>query len=227
MTTSNAIYKFVKDQIGSVRFVVDVSSGAIAKKIDYDEFGQVQIDSNPGFQPFGFGGGIYDSDTKLVRFGARDYDSETGRWTAKDPIGFDGGNTNLYGYVSADPINLIDPLGLADICSRPGGGGQYTHQFVCAKNKDGKTTCRGLYPTSDSSNIDTIFGTTGVFVPDSKKDKGVTCEDVGNSDCMNNCVSAAMNGPAPKYALIGINGMNCQQFANGVVKQCKAKCGGK
>jgi len=36
-------------------------------------------------QPFGFAGGIYDPDTGLVRFGARGYDAETGRWTAKDP----------------------------------------------------------------------------------------------------------------------------------------------
>ena len=69
-------------------------------------------DTNPGFQPFGFAGGVYDRDTKLVRFGARDYDVETGRWTAKDPILFAGGDTNLYGYVLNDPVNFIDPEGL-------------------------------------------------------------------------------------------------------------------
>ena len=70
-------------------------------------------DSNPDFSiPFGFAGGLYDADTKLVRFGYRDYDPETGRWTARDPIGFAGGDTNLYGYVLGDPINFIDPVGL-------------------------------------------------------------------------------------------------------------------
>ncbi len=34
---------------------------------------------NPSFQPFGFAGGLYDLDTKLTRFGARDYDAETSR----------------------------------------------------------------------------------------------------------------------------------------------------
>jgi RHS repeat-associated protein len=57
---------------------------------------------------------LYDADTKLIRFGARDYDPQTGRWTAKDPILFEAGNTNLYGYVLNDPLNLIDPLGLAE-----------------------------------------------------------------------------------------------------------------
>ena len=49
---------------------------------------------------------------KLVHFGYREYDSFTGKWTAKDPIGFQGGDSNLYGYVLGDPVNKIDPLGL-------------------------------------------------------------------------------------------------------------------
>jgi RHS repeat-associated protein len=70
-------------------------------------------DSAPAFAlPFGFAGGLYDTDTGLVRFGYRDYDPEIGRWTAKDPIGFAGGNTDLYGYVLNDSVNLVDPLGL-------------------------------------------------------------------------------------------------------------------
>jgi RHS repeat-associated protein len=80
--------------------------------MDYDAFGNVLSDSNPGFQPFGFAGGLYDRDTKLVRFGARDYDPEVGRWTAKDPIKFAGGDANLYGYLVGNPVNAIDPWGL-------------------------------------------------------------------------------------------------------------------
>jgi type VI secretion system secreted protein VgrG len=72
----------------------------------------VTLDTNPGFQPFGFAGGLYDRDTGLVRLGVRDYDPQTGRWTAKDPILFVGGDTNLYGYVQNDPVNGIDPWGL-------------------------------------------------------------------------------------------------------------------
>jgi len=51
-----------------------------------------------------------------VRFGARDFDPETGRWTSKDPILFGGGDTNLFGYVASDPVNSIDPSGtIADV----------------------------------------------------------------------------------------------------------------
>ncbi|MDR0407877.1 MAG: RHS repeat-associated core domain-containing protein [Campylobacteraceae bacterium] len=61
--------------------------------------------------PIGFAGGLYDHDTKLTKFGYRDYDSQTGRWMSKDPIDFDGGDSNLYGYVLGDPINFVDPTG--------------------------------------------------------------------------------------------------------------------
>jgi RHS repeat-associated protein len=39
---------------------------------------------------------LYDEDTGLVRYGARDYDAYTGRWTARDPALFGGGTSNLY-----------------------------------------------------------------------------------------------------------------------------------
>ncbi len=98
-----------------MRLVVKVSNGDIVQRMDYDEWGNVTLDTNPNFQPFGFAGGIYDAETGLVRFGARDYDPEIGRWTAKDPILFEGGQANLYVYVGNDPINRIDPSGLAII----------------------------------------------------------------------------------------------------------------
>jgi RHS repeat-associated protein len=111
MVRGGVTYRIISDHVGSPRLVVNVSTGAIAQRMDYDEFGVVLMDTNPGFQPFGFAGGIYDTHTRLVRFGARDYDSETGRWTAKDPIRFDGVDTNLYMYSLNDPVNSIDSTG--------------------------------------------------------------------------------------------------------------------
>ena len=105
-------YRIVTDQLGSPRLVVNTASGQIVQRIDYDPWGNVTADTNPGFQPFGFAGGIYDSDTHLVHFGARDYDSATGRWTTGDPTGFHGSTTNLYKYVNDEPINGGDASGL-------------------------------------------------------------------------------------------------------------------
>ena len=110
LVNGGVTYRIVSDQVGSVRLVVDAGSGVVMQRLDYDEFGVVMADTNPGFQPFGFAGGLYDAQTKFVRFGARDYDAETGRWTAKDPILF-GGGTNLYAYALSNPLNLIDVTG--------------------------------------------------------------------------------------------------------------------
>jgi len=112
MVKGGVTYRIISDRLGSPQLIINVSDGSIAQEITYDEFGNILSDTNPGFQPFGFAGGIYDADTKLTRFGARDYDAETGRWTAKDPIDFSGEDSNLYVYVFNDPINLIDPEGL-------------------------------------------------------------------------------------------------------------------
>ncbi len=113
MIRGGVTYRLITDQLGSVRLVVDAATSAIAQRLDYDEFGRVLADTNPGFQPFGFAGGLYDADTGLVRFGARDYDAETGRWTSKDKSLFTGGDTNLYVYCGSDPLNFKDVSGFA------------------------------------------------------------------------------------------------------------------
>lgn len=112
MVKSGISYKFFVDHVGSVRQVVRVTDGVVVQEIVYDEFGRVLTDTAPGFQPFGFAGGLYDHETKLTQFGARWYDAEVGSWLSKDPILFGGGDTNLYGYVMNDPVNMVDPSGL-------------------------------------------------------------------------------------------------------------------
>jgi RHS repeat-associated protein len=112
MVKGGITYRIVSDHLGSVQMVVNSATGEIAQQIDYDEWGNILLDTNPGFQPFGYAGGMYDRDTGLVRFGARDYDPVTGRWTAMDPLGFAGGDSNLYAYVGGNPLSYTDPLGL-------------------------------------------------------------------------------------------------------------------
>ncbi|TDT86996.1 RHS repeat domain-containing protein [Pseudodesulfovibrio indicus] len=100
------------DQVGSLRLVVDMHDNVI-KEIVYDPFGGIIEDTNPAQRiPLGFAGGLHDRDLGFVRFGWRDYDVKTGRWTAPDPIGEKGGDPDWYGYCLDDPVNAVDPAGL-------------------------------------------------------------------------------------------------------------------
>ncbi|MBX3173812.1 MAG: RHS repeat-associated core domain-containing protein [Gemmatimonadaceae bacterium] len=111
LVRGDSTYRLVRDHLGSVRLVVNVATGTVAQRIDYDAFGIEVQNTNPGWQPFGYAGGLGDAQTGLVRFGARDYDPVAGRWTAKDPIGFLSGSTSLYAYASGEPVNLVDYTG--------------------------------------------------------------------------------------------------------------------
>lgn len=171
MVKEGKTYYILSDHLGSPRLVVDIETGDIAQQLNYDSWGNVTLDTNPGFQPFGYSGGLYDHHTNLVRFGWRDYDPETGRWTSKDPISFAGGDTNLYGYVLNDPINWIDPLGFARVVNKsssavvvgggtgPGDGHEGPHvniplapgQTVDSQNPLSTPDGKGLY---DVDSID-------------------------------------------------------------------------
>ena len=102
------LYRIVTDHLGSPRLVIDMARGD-RSRLDYDEFGNVLPDTNPGFQPFGFAGGFYDPQTKLIRFGRRDYDAQSGSWLARDPFLFSGRDANLYRYASSEPVNQWTP----------------------------------------------------------------------------------------------------------------------
>tara|TARA_R110002073_G_scaffold293075_1_gene458503 strand:+ start:48487 stop:60300 length:11814 start_codon:yes stop_codon:yes gene_type:complete len=107
-------YYIATDHLGSPRAISD-ENGNIIKAIAYDSYGSVISDSNPAFTiPFGFAGGLQDSDTRLIRFGFRDYDPQAGRWTARDPIGFHGG-LNHYAYAENAPTSRIDLNGLKTV----------------------------------------------------------------------------------------------------------------
>ena len=169
-------HRIISDHLGSPRLVINTTDGTVAQAIEYDEWGKVLVDTVPGFQPFTFAGGLYDADTKLIRFGARDYDPETGRWFAKDPIRFNSNGSNLYGYVANDPVNFIDPMGLVR-CT-------YSiskHRLSCSSNHNPN----GIIFDSDSVVSGTNSAGTNNF----------TCPDcIDNADRQ----MIPFNGPIPE-----------------------------
>jgi RHS repeat-associated protein len=109
---SGVTYRVITDAVGSPRLIIDSQTGAVVERIAYDAWGNVTQDSGLEWLPIGFAGGLRDPDTGLIRFGARDYDPVTGRWTASDPIRFHGRDSNLYRYALADPVDRTDRTGL-------------------------------------------------------------------------------------------------------------------
>jgi len=115
MSKNASTYYLNFNQVGTLKAIAD-STGNVVKSIEYDSFGNIINDSNPAFEvPFAFAGGLHDRDTGLIRFGYRGYDPDIGRWTAKDPILFEGGDTDLYGYCLNDPVNALDPVGFGPL----------------------------------------------------------------------------------------------------------------
>lgn len=89
--------------------------GNVIQVMRYDAFGNLlQVWGDVVRLPIGFAGGLLDADTGLTRFVWRDYDADTGRFTALDPMGAKGGDTDWYGYCVDDPVNRVDVWGLED-----------------------------------------------------------------------------------------------------------------
>jgi RHS repeat-associated protein len=226
MVTSGGTYRIVSDHLGSPRAVVDVSSGNLIETINFDEFGN-ETDTLAGTLPtgyvripFGFAGGLYDPDTTLVRFGARDYDATTGRWTAKDLIRFHGG-MNLYRYVSNDPVDFRDPRGTTTYtCSKPLErepiqSGPFSHTYVCVKQ--GNNTICGSFNPSGS-----MFGSPGCNDPNDQFDPTECREDYGDDACLESCIgTAAGSSDRPWYS---VGSYNCHDWTQDVEQSCFKQC---
>jgi RHS repeat-associated protein len=105
-------YRLVTDYLGTVRMVIDASTGDIVQRADFDAFGNPISQTAPDFQPFGWAGALDVGVDPLLGFPARLYDPRTARWCQPDPDGVGGGSVDLLAY-PADPINMADRQGEA------------------------------------------------------------------------------------------------------------------
>jgi RHS repeat-associated protein len=103
------------------------SAGTTAKSYSYDAYGNILESPGTLEQPYTYTGREFDSESGLSYYRARYYDPTTGRFLQKDPIGFAGGDLNLYPYVRGNPANAYDPHGefamLLPLIGGAGGAG--------------------------------------------------------------------------------------------------------
>jgi RHS repeat-associated protein len=112
MERGGKLYEYHKDTLGSITTITD-NGGKVIQTYDYDSFGNIVSTKDPAFvQPYTYTGREWDRETGLYYYRARYYDPMEGRFISKDPIGFRGGDVNLYAMVLNNPINAVDPLGL-------------------------------------------------------------------------------------------------------------------
>lgn len=100
---------FLADNQGTTRYLSD-NAGAMGDEYVFDPWGALQ-GTDPGTTRYLYTAREFDIVTGLQYNRARWYAPDLQRWTGEDPIGFPGGQVNLYVYVGNQPTRFIDPMG--------------------------------------------------------------------------------------------------------------------
>ena len=106
-SSTSTTYYFSQDHLGSTTALTG-TTGKLVERISYDAYGNSAGSTRTRY---GFTGRERDSLTGLLYYRARSYDPQIGRFISEDPIGFAGGDVNIYAYVSNNPSSLTDPTG--------------------------------------------------------------------------------------------------------------------
>ena len=104
---------YVPDLLGSTVALLD-NTQTQTDTFTYWPYGQEKSRTGTTATPFRFLGtlGYYRDSSNKSYVRARVLDTANGKWMTQDPIGLFGGGNTLYGYVSNNPTNRVDPSGL-------------------------------------------------------------------------------------------------------------------
>ncbi len=123
MDRGGATYYYHNDSLGSIEALTN-STQAIVERTTYDAYGAPQF-TDANFNPFAsttssvgnpflFTAQRLDPETGLYYYRNRYYNSSTGRFIERDPMGYAAGSLGLYEYVGGDGINQTDAMGLRE-----------------------------------------------------------------------------------------------------------------
>lgn len=149
--TGGDVKYLLSDHVGSTNGLTD-PTGSLTASTGYDAFGNATNSSFPS--RYQFTGREYDGFSGHYYYRARFYDANLGRFISEDPIGFGGGDINLYGYVKNRPINRTDPLGLWD----PGDWEAARQAAVTAAGAGGLAAGAGPYVAVGAGGLAVGYG---------------------------------------------------------------------
>ncbi|MDG2019085.1 MAG: RHS repeat-associated core domain-containing protein, partial [Porticoccaceae bacterium] len=192
--------------------------GQVTDNLFYTPFGELISGTINHTQPFGHSTKRGNFKSGLLYFGYRFYVPHMERWLNRDPIGTNGG-LNIYAYVEGNPVNLIDPFGLASICNHYKG---MPHTFLCANGKCGGKHSNSIGPA--------IYSSTSVIKDNSGDLDGSTCSDVPEQNCdsesFNQCIEKKLL-PKKLNESYFFAGANCGSWVKETIAECRNSCSKK
>jgi len=108
-TDGVGVRALLPDALGSTIALGD-GTGVLQTQYTYEPFGFVSQTGAASTSSYKYTG-REDDGTGLMYYRARYYHPRLQRFISEDPIGFRGGDVNLYGYVRGNPLMWRDPMG--------------------------------------------------------------------------------------------------------------------
>jgi RHS repeat-associated protein len=152
-------YFYHSDHLGSANYITD-ANGDVSQHLEFIASGEVFVDErfNNWHTPFAFNGKEQDEETGLSYFSARYLDKKTGGWLSRDPKQLETPNVGSYVFCHGNPVNRIDPDGMADFYTKSGSW------LGADGQKDNKVfTADGINQDGTFNNANQLSGTHTEF----------------------------------------------------------------
>ena len=100
------------DALGSTMALID-NTQTKTDAFTYWPYGETRVHTGTNPTPLQYVGtqGYFTDSSKRSHVRARPLDTQRGRWVTQDPIGFRGGDSNIYRYAGNSPLTRIDRSG--------------------------------------------------------------------------------------------------------------------
>ncbi|PLX94780.1 MAG: hypothetical protein C0621_04970 [Desulfuromonas sp.] len=154
MRDGGNIYYYHNDHLGTPQLLTDKDKNIVWSMVA-QAFGETYVAGGAMVENnLRFPGQYFDAETGLHYNFQRYYDPTSGRYTQVDPIGFAGGDVNLYRYVGNGVLVWIDPWGLWRVSGSVSSIGIDINKSIFNSEKEGVFENENFEITAST----TVFG---------------------------------------------------------------------